>query len=1071
MGLIGSIVRGSVSVTAVAFACVSAPIMAQDRAFQFSIPSQDLRASLRTLSRLTRQQIVFDGTELRGKKALALSGSYTVREGVERLLSGTGLTAKWGKTGVIVVRQLSAVTPVSSVTAAQDEPSQPNTRLAADEPLSRPAETEILVTGSRIQRQLSIDSPTPVVIIGMADLQAAGSTELSEILLDYPAVTTDSNLANTTSGINAAGLSTVSLRDLGPNRTLTLIDGRRTVSNQMTRNTVSMSTIPTMFVQRVEIITGGASAVYGTDAVAGVINIITRDKFDGLKIGARAGVSSQGDAQRYNIDALWGTSLFGDRASLVVGASYEKEGGFFASQRPVSLQPTSYAQTADLNPANRGELGINLLDLSSTTPGGRFLTGTTAGGGFFAYDASGRLFRTTDLAQYGYNTREELQIVSPRKSWLAAAKLNVDLGGGIELFAHGQYSNVKTDAFRGHASVAETSTYGVLDEFTVGRIPRANPFAPAAIRALASSAGIQWRRRFNELGGLITKNERETWRGWIGLKGEIDSNWKWELSYGYGRFNQIQTRAGTINLRNLQFALNAEFDPAAPTDLTRVRCVLAAARANGCVPVNVFGQGAISTAAANYIRADMFLDALVTQNTVQGYVSGELFQLPAGPVAIAVGGEFRRDWQRSTTDEVTRLGIGSSSFIAEFTGNIEAKEAFGEISVPLLKDRKFAHELTIEAAARVGNYNITNVGTVFSYRVGGGWAPVQGLKFRAQYAQSQRAPTITNLYSPLRDDAEAVTDLCNGVTAASTGTVALNCRSVPAIAAAITANGTFRQDITAIRGPSQGNPNLKEETAKTLTLGFVLSPSALRGLSLTVDYHHIRVTNAIGALSGTQLLNECYGNSAGLGNNQFCNPITRDPNGQLVQIINQDLNLDKIVRSGIDVGLDYRFNAPDFLSAKGRFDVRLLYSRLLESYTEFTGIAGITRTDGKGEIGSWINQGQFQLGYREGPVSLRWRAMYTGKGVDSNIRLRDATAAGSNPPFLHIGERIRHDLYASFDVKGKGSDMRFYLGIRNAFNSTSPFLPSGTASGGTGNFSGSYDVTGRYFYTGFEAKF
>ena len=347
------------------------------------------------------------------------------------------------------------------------------------------------------------------------------------------------------------------------------------------------------------------------------------------------------------------------------------------------------------------------------------------------------------------------------------------------------------------------------------------------------------------------------------------------------------------------------------------------------------------------------------------------------------------------------------------------------------------------------------------------------MRFRGQFARSQRAPTITNLYSPLRDDADDVSDPCNGVTAASTGNVADNCRSISAIQAAIVANGSFVQLTEDIKGPSAGNPLLREETANTLTLGAVLTPRFAPGLSMTVDYFKIEVNDAINSLSAAQLVNECYGSDVPVSENEFCVPITRDADGQLVQIINQDLNLDRIVRSGYDVGVDYRFDAPEFLSDSAKFDVRLQYSRLLDYYTEFDGVAGLTKTDNAGEIGSWKHTGQAQVGFSDGPLKLRWKARYLGKAVDSNTRLAIAEAAGSNPPFLWVGDRVRHDFYASLDIDGEddGPGMRVYAGVNNAFNSTSPFLPSGTSSGGSANVSGHYDVVGRYFYTGFEAKF
>ncbi len=1083
MKLTKNVLRCSIAAAAIAVSSMAAatPTMAQngataEKTYSFSIPAQDLKSALRAFARTSGQQIVFDDKAVANKRAPALIGAFTATRGVDRLLAGSGLDATRGRSGVIVVRPsergVARAQNNTASLAAQAQPATEVGQVAGAAVEDAPEEAEILVTGSRIQRQVGADSPVPIIGINQEDIQAAGATELSEILADYPAVTSGDSLSSSNGGINQAGLSTVDLRGLGANRTLTLIDGRRTVSNRITQNAVSLSTIPTMFVERVEIITGGASAVYGSDAVAGVVNIITRKKFDGVRVGGRAGFSTYGDALRINADVLAGQTFLDDRVSLVVGGSYEKEEGVMGYQRSRALESISYSQSADTNAANQGNLGITTPNRSSSIPGGRFLSSSTAGGGYYYYDPEGNPGRSTNTAVYGWETRPDRQLSTPRTSYLGAAQLTVDLGSNIEFFAQGQYSKIKTSTERGGSETAASGDgYGVADEFSLSRIARSNPFVPAAIRALAPSSGVAWSRRFTELGRYRVLNDRETVRAWAGLRGELGEAWNWEVSYGYGRFNQKQDRVGLLNLSNLNYALQAEYDPAYPTDITRVRCVDATARANGCVPVNLFGPGSISEAAADYIGTTMKLDAVMRQDVVQGFISGPIVELPAGPLSLAVGGEYRKDWQHSTTDEVTRLGYGSASYIAEYSGNIKSKEAFAELSVPLLRDQPFAHQLTIDGAVRIGDYNISNVGSVFSYRFGGEWAPTEDIRFRAQYARAQRAPTVTNLYSPLRDDADEVVDLCNGVTATTAGTIASNCRSIPSVAAAIAADGTFTQVTTDILGPSAGNPNLKEETADTLSVGGVLTPRFLPGLTMTVDYFKIKIKDAISSLGPDELLRECLGNADGVTDNYFCNQITRDAEGQIVRIVNQDLNLNRIVRSGIDVAVDYRFDSPEWLSGSGKFDMRLLYSRLLDFYTDFEGVDGLQRTDNKGEIGNWKNTGQFQVGYRDDGLRLRWKTRYIGKAVDSNKRLAIAEAAGSNPPFLRVGDRWKHDIYASLDVPAGEEAFRLYAGVNNLFNSKSPFMPSGTVSGSALNTTNEYDDIGRYFYLGFEANF
>lgn len=1053
----------------------SPPVYAQEHVYNFSIPSQDLKTSLHAFSKISKQQILFEGRSVRGKKAPALIGAYTVRAGIQKLLSGSGLEAHWGKSGVIIIR------PIARRASPQRPQTTPNTRpkssgLATQRASQYPLEDElpqrdIIVTGTRIPKQVSTESAAAVVRINRTDIEESGATELSEILADYPAVTQGLNLANSNTQINAAGVSSVSLRGLGTDRTLTLIDGKRTVSNRITANSVSLSSIPTLFVERVEIITGGASAVYGSDAIAGVINIITRKNFDGLSIKGRTGLSDNHDAQRYNLDALYGSKFVDDRVTFLAGASYEKDAGVMGYQRNRALQSLSYSQAEDANPLNQGLLGITSPSLSSHPVGGRFSVPAMPGA-YFYYASDGQLGKSNDIAVYGHDTRPDLQYSTPRTSYLGAAKVTAELGRDLEMFGHIQYAKIKTNTARGGADTASNLTsYGQAGALAVGTIAPSNPFVPDEIESLANGSAIQWNRRFNEVGRYAIRNDRQSWRAWAGLRGKIGENWNWEASYGYGRFRQIQNRVNLLNLQNLNYALQAEYDPAHPGDLNSVRCINAQARENGCVPINIFGAGSISDAGADYIRTTMHLDGLIKQNILQAYMNGEIEALPAGAISVALGVEYRKDWQRSLTDDVTRQGLGSASFIAEYTGAIKAKEIFGEIDIPLLHDLPMAQNLSVNAAARLGSYNIKNVDHIFSYRFGTEWRPVAGLRFRAQYSRAQRAPTVTNLYSPLRDDADNVVDLCNGVTAASSGTIANNCRSIPAIASAIAANGVFSQATTAIEGPSSGNPDLREETADTLTAGLVFTPQAIPNFSMTVDYFKIKVRDAINALNASELLRECLGNIYGITENFFCDAVTRDASGQITRIVNRDLNLNKIGHSGLDIGMDYRFDAPRWLHDSGQFDLRLLYSRNLGFYTEFDGVNGPSFTQRKGEIGAWKNTGQFQLGYKEAGLSLRWKARYIGKAVDSNERLAIAQASGSSPPFLHVGDRVRHDFYASFVIPNYAQRLQLYTGINNAFNSISPFLPSGTVSGSSRNVSGDYDIMGRYFYAGFNAKF
>lgn len=1041
--------RSNVALGALLAFSQAVPAYAQEQRWAFNLPAQDLGKSLRQFARVSRQQVTFDEAAVRGRRAPALHGNFGAREALDRLLAGSGLTAERGRSGVYIIARRVAEASVETGETAQTAAEAPGNSDAG-------INSDIVVTGSRIARP---DTVAPITSVSRLDVATASATELSEILLDFPAVNPSTNLTNGRDLITASGLSTINLRGLGSNRTLILIDGRRAVSNDLERNVVSTSTIPAFFVDRVEIITGGASAIYGSDAIAGVVNVITPSKFKGLKLGARYGSSTvDGDGDEVvTLSGLAGTTLFDDRLSLIVGATYEKDYGLFAKDRERARRSIEYQPQTNT---------IETPDLSSSTPGGRFV------GNAFYYDETG-LHQNFVTAQNGFETRTDPAGVSlslPREITTVAGKLNFEITDDLDFFAQAQFSDVVSDSLRGAVTISNTTAFGLLDERTVGRIPRNNPLVPAQVRAAASSSGVTFARRLSEFGSRRVLNDRETLRGWGGFKGSLFGDWRWEASYGYGRYRQKQDRDNVINLEKFQFALNAENDPANPGG---VRCVSPAARADGCVPINLFGVGSITPEAMGYVRANMKLKGVIRQDVVQAFTTGPLFDLPGGPLSIALGGEYRRDRQRSETDDITRRNVASSSFVPEFEGSITAKEGFVEIRAPILADRPFFHLLALDGAIRLGHYDIKNVGNVLSYRVGGEWAPVDGLRFRGTFARSQRAPDITEVYSPSADDADNVNDICDNVTAASAGIIADNCRSHPGIAAEIVANGSFQQDTTQIQGPSQGNPTLKEETGDTFTVGAVLTPKAIPGLSLTVDYFNIRVKDAISSLDNASILSECY-LDPGFPNNTFCNEITRNEEGQLIRILNRELNLNLLTRSGIDVGLNYAHAAPRWLSDKGRFDLSLSYSRLLKDKLVFQGREAVVTEDFKGEVGSWVNRGTGRLGYRQGGFYVSWRTTFTGRAVDSLERVAAAKAAGfSDPLFLYIGDRWRHDIYVSVEPpKAIGHpQIKLYAGIRNLTNSIGPFLPTGTDSGSFTNYSGQYEVSGRSAYAGLELKF
>ncbi|MDP3079495.1 MAG: TonB-dependent receptor [Brevundimonas sp.] len=992
---------------------------------------------------------------------------------------------------------------------------------------------EVIVTGSRIRRN-SIDTPTPIVSVSSQDLAESGDTELSETLAELPAVSSTINDSTVTGNVQNSGLSSINLRNLGDNRTLVLVDGRRTVSNSANGNRVSLSTIPSDFVDRVEVITGGTSSVYGSDAVAGVVNIITETGQTGVKLGGRYGIAQEGDGEEITWNASWGDKFDNDRGYLLISGSYDRDFGIRASDREFATRqvdfdydevtginefdtlylsggvPTSGDQPASSFPPNI------FRDLSGFTPGGVFYGASSSRDRFYRGGTLVPLgpdvqtggvvtVGTTDNGNTGYflpnrdgyNQREFRSLILPRERTLFAAKADYDLSETLSLFGQIQYSRIDSKETREPNGIGFDDTFQLIDPITgvttersYGRIPcrRAtgtgsgpcNPFVPDEIRRDVSTggAGVAWDRRFVELGGQTTENQRETLRSWAGVRGTIWGDWDWEASVGYGEFNQEQIRGGEINSLRLVQALDA---------VTVGGQIVCRDPSNGCVPVNIFGEGSITPAAADFLRVELRQDAAIKQESFQAFMSGDLFELPAGPMGVAFGVDYRKDSQSLRGDALSQAGGTTGNAVPNFDGGITAYEGFGEVSVPLIRDRPGFELLSLDASARVADYDIKNVGTVFSYRAGLQWAPVDDLRFRAQFARAQRAPDLSELFSPPRGDFDSASDICSGVTPTTAGRIAANCRASPGVQALFAqqlANGLpqrFEQVGSSIYSPNAGNLNLKEETADTITVGAVFRPRFVDGLTLAIDYYDISIEDAITEYSNQDLLIQCYDSDLAVSANPFCADIRRNPNnGQISEVIQRQFNLAGLNTSGIDVAVQYRFDLEDRFGVPGEWDLRYDATHILEQEFVFEGLAGTVVTDQKGDLsaGSFEYRARGSLAWENAGFRLRWTTTYYGETLDSRFRLNQynqllQTVPGAEfPLFLEIDSVVEHDLYAGYTFEADGGEMRIYAGVNNVTNEISPFLPTGDVfSGRLTNYNGAYDVAGRRFYLGLTLEF
>ncbi|MGH7020172.1 MAG: TonB-dependent receptor plug domain-containing protein, partial [Brevundimonas sp.] len=488
----------------------------------FDVPSGELKGALDTYARQAGVQLVYKTEDVRGVRTRGVHEAVDAETALRRLLEGTGLTVQRDSSGALaIIRQTAQKTAWNDDQASTVE--------------------EVVVTGSRLKNVF--DAATPVVSMEREALLEGGYMDLAEALTDIPGVEEGVSLANSQTATQANGLSTISLRNLGENRTLTLIDGHRTVSNAGNKNAVSLSTIPEFFVDRVEVTTGGGSAVYGSDAIAGVVNVITERRLDGVRARVVGGTTYDGGGESIEYSVGAGRRFLDDRLYVMAGATYDRQFKLKATDRERALESIVY------EPADNT---VSTPDRSTYTDGGRFVSSK------WYYDEDG-LKPNFVTAVNGYETRRAGTLITPRDNLNGAAKFDYALTDNLKIWGQALYSNVVTDSTREPTSLSSSTTFGVNDEFTVGRMSRTlNPFAPAEIKASASSSGIDFRRRMIEVGPNLIHNERETIRSWIGIEGALANDWDWKLTYGYGKFSGEQIRGNTLNLQRVKWALDSE---------------------------------------------------------------------------------------------------------------------------------------------------------------------------------------------------------------------------------------------------------------------------------------------------------------------------------------------------------------------------------------------------------------------------------------------------------------------------------------------------------------------------------
>jgi iron complex outermembrane recepter protein len=959
------------------------------------------------------------------------------------------------------------------------------------------------VTGTRILT-LDAESASPLQVITAADIAASGAVTLQDLLQKNPTMgqptfgRTNSNFDNLNSGV-----ATTALRNLGEARTLVLVNGRRFVSGIPGDSAVDLNAIPTDFIERIELLTGGASAVYGSDAVAGVVNIILKRDFQGLTVDVSAGQSEKNDDRKKKVSLTWGANIADGKGNVMVHLGYTKQGAVLSKDR--SGLETDNISLAALTGSVQDLLTFQTPFYSSFAPQGRIflrpnppVTTPPTPNPSVTFDANGNIipFSTNGPAgngvgATGFNRQDFRTIAIPTERYLFAAKGDLEFAPKHRAFMEGTYSSTSTQSRLEPFPMASSGinsiypgTNQVPADFLVNGVLVKNPMVPAGIYNLLTPdpvTGVRYydfTRRLNEVGARGNNAELDTFRAVSGVKGNIVDNWDYEVFGSYGQTKRSQVSGGQVNVLNFRNALEA-----IPDANGNPICRDADAVAQGCVPISIFGFNSITPAALKYIIAPTILSTSVTQKLLGGSITGEPFSLPAGPVGVAAGAEYRKEFSRSELDPLAQAGLNAGNAIPATIGQFDVKEFFVETRVPLLKDAPFAKSLSVSAAVSNGNYS--TVGSTLSWNAGAEWAVNSEFKVRATRTLSTRAPNIGELYSPPLQNFPAVSDPCVGVTATSVGARDSACRSDPGVAANIAANGSFtlnQADLQGTSGFDRGNPNLDEEKGRSTTIGVVYAPKSIPVLdkfSFTADYFRIGIAKAIVETPRQFLLNQCYGGDA-----SFCSFIQRNATaigansaGFLQRVDTAQTNSGGLFTSGVDVTTSY-----SDLVGPGRLNGRLSWTHLISGYN--VPLPGAPRDHFAGEIGAATNRASLALGYSMGPWGLNTQFTYIGESdVDDQIL---ATLCADDPNVCAVpgapgSVKFPAKTYMDMQLTYAWGKVQYYFGIENVFNTKAPRIDTnnpfgigsynGSFSTGTGTVGDVYDPIGRRFNAGLRVSF
>lgn len=915
---------------------------------------------------------------------------------------------------------------------------------------------EIVVTASRVQRT-GFTAPTPTTVLDAGELEISNVTNIGQIMTQMPVFAPYVTPTTSTQSISGIGSNLLNLRDIGSTRTLVLIDGRRHVPTT-TNAGVDVNVIPAALIDRVEVVTGGASAAWGSDAVAGVVNLILKKNFEGLSGSVQGGGTEHGDYRNYQASLLYGTAFANDRAHFSIATEYvDNDGILSAADRDWSKRQYGLVTNPNFAPDN-GQYSLALapnFQSSSATEGGLIVSGPLAGtdfgpGGVSSQLVTGDYFNGYGAGQSmsggsGVSPGMYIPLAVPLTRSNVYTRLSFDFTDNLTGFVEASYA---------HSAGENPSSWITFDNAIAGAatISINNAFLPASIRSRMQSLGETSFRlgRFNtDFGALRSDETMQTMRGVAGLQGKFGEGWSWQAYYQYGKNEQDSKLHNNRIAANYGRAVNSILVGGEPVCAVNADAI-ATNDDPACVPINLFGTGAPSAAALDYISATSWRKVNLKQNAAAFDLQGTPFSTWAGPVSIATGAEYRKDEIDAAADPIS-LGadpmapggfyLGNST---PLSGGVEVTEGFVETVVPLLSNLPLVKSLEFNGAARLSHYSVAGLINVPSphtesnsfdettWKAGLSYQINDQFRLRATRSLDIRAPNVSELFT-----AQAV----------GTSTIIWSNLSTP---------------VTTIRG---GNPNLNPEEADTTTIGLVYQPAWLDGFQTSIDFYDIQIEGAIGTLAPQEIANRCAAGSA-----SNCDLITFNDAGTPIGVSRQSINISEVTARGVDLEMSYVTPLSRFVAGWGGN----LTLRLLTTYAdELSTSDGKTKIDRAGETGynsvngraHWI--GNASATYGNGPLTVYLGGRYIGSGnYDNTYNLNGALDLENN----RMASRFYVNTAAQYDLLGDGKNrLTLFANINNLLDKDPPVGPQ--------NFSiplqagGYYEVIGRSFSIGMRFNY